>query len=62
MRVPLLVLAALMILGGNLLIAAVARSIPHTVFAGRPEWACIAAVLIISGVAVVLWVNLRPVA
>ena len=59
MRVPLLVLAALMILSGNLLIAAVARSIPLTVFAGRPEWACLAGVLIASGVGLVLWVNLR---
>ena len=62
MRAPLLVLAGLMILSGNLLIAAVARSIPQTVFAGRPEWACLAAVLIAGGVALVLWVNLRPAA
>jgi hypothetical protein len=61
MRIPLLVLAALMILSGNLLITAVARGIPHTVFAGRPEWAVLAALLIASGVGLVLWVNLRHV-
>ncbi len=61
MRVPLLALAAVMILSGNLLIAAIARSIPQTVFAGRAEWGWLAAVLIASGVGLVLWVNLRHV-
>ena len=48
-----------MILSGNLLIAAVARAIPQTAFAGRPERAGLAALLILAGVALVLWVNLR---
>ena len=59
MRIPLLILAATMILSGNVLIAAVARSIPIAVFAGRPAWACLAAVLIVGGIALVLWTNLR---
>jgi hypothetical protein len=59
MRLPLLVLAAVMILGGNVLIASVAGSIPNTVFAGRIQWACLAAVLIVAGIALVLWTNLR---
>jgi len=61
MRIPLLVLAALMILGGNVLIASVAGSIPDTIFAGRLQWACLAAVLIVSGIGLVLWANLRHV-
>ncbi len=60
MRIPLLVLAATMILSGNVLIAAVARSIPIAIFAGRPAWACVAAVLIVVGIGLVLWANLRP--
>ncbi len=59
MRIPLLILAALMILGGNVLIACIARSIPDTVFAGRPGWGVLAALLIASGVGLVLWANLR---
>ena len=59
MRMPLLALAALMILGGNVLIAAVAGSIPISTFAGRPVWGCVAAALIIAGVGLVLWANLR---
>ena len=59
MRVALLILAGLMILGGNVLIASVAGSIPHTIFAGRLQWACLAAVLIVSGIGLVLWANLR---
>jgi hypothetical protein len=59
MRAPLLVLAALMILGGNVLIAAVAGSIPHTMFAGRSLWGVPAGALIALGVCLVLWVNLR---
>ena len=59
MRIPLLVLAALMILSGNVLIAAVAGSIPLPIFAGRTIWACVAAVLIVVGIALVLWANLR---
>jgi hypothetical protein len=59
MRIPLLALAAVMILSGNVLIASVAGSIPHTIFAGRIVWACLAAVLIVAGIGVVLWTNLR---
>ena len=59
MRIPLLVLAAVMILSGNVLIASVAGSIPHTIFAGRLQWACLAAVLIVAGIGLVLWANLR---
>jgi hypothetical protein len=59
MRVPLLVLAAVMILGGNLLILAIAGSIPATIFAGRTPWAFVAALLIVSGVGFVLWANLH---
>ena len=59
MRIPILILAAAMILSGNVLIAAVARSIPIAIFAGRPGWACLAAVLIVAGVGLVLWANLR---
>ena len=59
MRIPFLILAVAMILGGNVLIAAVVRSIPDTIFAGRPAWAGIAAVLIVSGIGLVLWTNLR---
>ncbi len=59
MRIPLLVLAALMILGGNVLIAAIAGAIPDTIFAGRPAWAALAALLVVSGVGLVLWTNLR---
>ena len=59
MRVPMLVLAAFMILGGNILIAGVAGSIPDTVFLGRPLWACLAAAMIASGIGLVLWANLR---
>ena len=58
-RIPLLVLAGLIILGGNVLIAAVARSIPIAVFAGRPAFAWVAALLIVAGVGLVLWTNLR---
>jgi hypothetical protein len=61
MRIPLLVLAALMILGGNGLILAIAGTIPRTIFAGGAGWACVAALLIVSGVGLVLWVNLRHV-
>jgi hypothetical protein len=59
MRVPLLILAAMMILSGNLLILAITGSIPETVFAGRGSWAFVAALLIVSGVGLVLWANLR---
>ncbi len=59
MRIPLLILAALMILSGNVLIASVAGSIPHTIFAGRIVWAGLAAVLIVAGIGLVLWANLR---
>ena len=59
MRIPLLVLAAAMILGGNVMIAAIARSIPIAIFAGRPAWGWPAALLIISGIGLVLWTNLR---
>jgi hypothetical protein len=59
MRLPLLVLAGLMILGGDVLIACIVRTIPGTVFAGRPGWAVLAALMIVSGVALVLWANLR---
>lgn len=62
MRIPLLALAAVMILGGNVLIAAVAGSIPISVFAGRPIWGCVAAGLIVAGVGLVLWTNLRHLA
>jgi hypothetical protein len=62
MRVPLLVLAAVMILAGNVLITAVARSIPLDFAAGRWEWACAAGLLIAAGVGLVLWINLRRVA
>ena len=59
MRIPLLVLAAVMILSGNVLVASVAGSIPNTVFNGRIAWACLAAVLIVAGIALVLWANLK---
>ncbi len=62
MRVPLLVLAAAMILLANVLIAGVARSLPLAFAAGRWEWACLAGLMIVCGVGIVLWVNLRPVA
>lgn len=62
MRVPLLILAAAMILAGNVLITGVARSIPWEAVAGRWELGCLAGVLIAAGVGLVLWVNLRPVA
>ncbi len=60
MRIPLLVLAAVMILSGNLLIAAIARTIPDTIFAERPAWGVLAALLIVLGIGLVLWANLRP--
>ncbi len=59
MRIPLLVLAALMILSGNILIAAIARTIPGTVFADRPAWGVLAAVLIVVGIGLVIWTNGR---
>ena len=59
MRVPLLIFAAVMILSGNLLIAAIARTIPDIVFADRPAWGVLAALLILSGIGLVLWANLR---
>ncbi len=59
MHIPLLVLAAAMILSGNLMIAAIARSIPVAIFAGRPVWGWLAALLIVSGIGLVLWTNLR---
>ena len=62
MRVALLILAAAMILLGNVLIAGVARSISWAFVAGRWEWAGLAGVLIAAGVGLVLWVNLRPAA
>ena len=62
MRIPLLILAALMILSGNALIAAIARTIPDTIFADRPGWGVLAALLIITGIGLVLWANLRSAA
>ncbi len=60
MRIPFLVLAAVMILSGNLLIAAIARTIPDTIFADRLGWAVLAALLILLGIGLVLWANQRP--
>jgi hypothetical protein len=59
MRFALLVLAALMILGGDLVILALARTGDRTVFIGGAAWACLAVVLIVSGIGLVVWVNLR---
>ena len=61
MRVPLLIAAATMVLAGDLLILAITRTIPGTIFAGRAEWVILAAALIGVGVGLVLWVNLRHV-
>ncbi len=59
MRIPLFFLAAVMILSGNVLIAAIARTIPDAVFADQPGWGVLAALLILVGIGLVLWTNGR---
>jgi hypothetical protein len=62
MRVPLLIAAASLILVGDLLILAIARTIPGTIFAGKAEWSILAIALIGVGVGLALYVNLRHIA